>query len=76
MAYVITIYDAKNQFLGFVHAPRRNHPNPVFRTTQLCKAQKLPTRDEAHRKAMRFNSMNEHKGEAAHVVPFDIAEKQ
>lgn len=75
MIYVLTIYNDKNEFQGFVCVPRRSAKVRSFRTQQLAKAQRLPTRDEANRKAMRFNSMNEHKGECVHVVPFNPENK-
>lgn len=68
MAYVLTIYNANNEFQGFVHVPRRGHPNPQFVTQQPSKAERYPTREKANTRSMRFNSMNEPKGLVTHVV--------
>lgn len=69
MSYVLKIYDAQEQHVGYVHVPRKC-ANPKFTTTELAKAQRIAGSDKAHQRAMRYNTMNATRGLHVNVVAY------
>lgn len=70
MSYVLKIYNAQEQHVGYVHVPRRTKANPKFTTTELEQAQRIAGSDKAHQRAMRYNAMNATRGLHVNVVPY------
>lgn len=69
MSYVLKIYDANDNHVGYVHVPRKT-ANPKFTTTELAKAQRILGSDKAHQRAMRYNTMNAARGLRVNVVSY------
>lgn len=71
MKYVLVIYNAKNEFQGFVCLPRRTQKNVRFVTQRLDRAHQFSSKVKAYDRAGRYNAMNVERGLEAQVVPFD-----
>lgn len=70
MSYVIQITNEHGHNLGYIRAARTiANMKAGFRTYDGRKAQRFASKDKAHDRAGRFNSMRSHEGFKATVVP-------
>lgn len=70
MSYVIKITNADGDSCGYINSARTaSNAKAGFLTFDGRRAQRFASKDKAHDRAGRYNSMNKDRGFVANVVP-------